>query len=204
MKTRNRIFLFVALGAVLASSGCVKLWRESLDLKTYMIEAVREASTRETPLADKLWIETVHVLPPYNVRNLIVRENDVQYDTSYYSELILSPAENLRNNLFTWFSSSGVFGEVSANDRRDMSHRLVVTLLKLHADKTSGDGVGVVALKVTLIDERTKGMNILFSKEYVGQEPVGDLTSDELIRTYNAALSGILSECERDMIGVLQ
>ena len=169
MNARIRILFPVLVIAMLAASGCVKLWQDSLDIKTYMIEAPREGATAKAPLADKLWIDIVSVLPPYNVRSLIVRKNDVEYETSYYTELLLSPANNVRNNLYTWFSASGIFEEVSITDRRKMGHRLAVTVLKLHGSRETGNRQAVMALKVTLFDEQADGTGILWATHLIDE-----------------------------------
>ena len=204
MKIFRRMVMPVLLLALLAASGCVKLWQESLDVKTYMIEARREGAALKSPPADKLWIDTVAVLPPYNVRSLIVRTSDVEYEASYYTELLLSPADNIRNNLFMWFSSAGIFEQGSVADRKNISHRLVVTVLKLHGSREAEAQHAVVALKVTLFDERADGMNILFSRTYEQREPVADVEAAELIRAYNRALAAILASCEADVVGALK
>ena len=156
----------------------------------------------EQPLADKLWIDSVVVLPPYNVRNLILRESDVNYSTSYYTELLMSPSENFRNAFYTWFAESGVFSDVTLVDRAGMTHRLSVTVMQFH-----GDAVGkkaVLKIKATLFDEKTKGMRVLFTKDYFQQVDVAVSNAEELIRAYNQALKQILAECEKDVVSSLR
>lgn len=169
MKTGNRVVLVVAFGAMLATSGCMKLWQKSIDVKTYMLEAPRELQLQEKPLAGKLWIDSVSVLPPYNVRNFVLRESDVQFGHSYYSELLLSPSENFRNALFLWFSDSGVFENVSIVNRSGMTHRLTVSVVKFYSDRSIADEKAVLAIKATLFDEEAKGLRVLFSKEYISR-----------------------------------
>jgi ABC-type uncharacterized transport system auxiliary subunit len=203
MKVLNRLILGTVCGGLLLSTGCVKLWRETLDIKTYMVETERTAEPLEKPLADKLWIDSVNVLPPFNVRNLVLRRNDVEYETSYYTEMLISPSENFRNNFYTWFASSGIFNEVSLTERRGMSHRLAVSVLKFYGDSSKEQGVAVLSVKVTLLDEQTNGMNVLFNKDYTHHIEADESTAEELIRAYNKALARILADCERDAIASL-
>ena len=203
MRTLKRILSGLACAGLLLSFGCVKLWTKTIDIKTYMVEAERTSAPLENPLADKLWIDTVSVLPPFNVRNLITRENDVEYKTSYYTELLLSPSENFQNNFYTWFASSGIFQNVSLAERQDMSHRMVVSVLKFYGDTSSEPGQAVLTIKATLFDEKTKGMAILFSKDYMQRVELSEPAAKELIRAYNQALQQILSDCEADVIRAL-
>lgn len=204
MKTLNRIIFGIACGAVLLSAGCVKLWTETLDIKTYMVEVERGIQPLEKPLANKLWIDTVSVLPPFNVRNLVLRMNDVEYKTSYYTEMLISPSENFRNNFYTWFASSGIFREVSLAERRGMSHRMAVSVLKFYGDTSQEQGQAVMAVKVTLFDEHTNGMRVLLSKDYMQTVAVVGPSAEELIRAYNQALNQILADCEMDVVAALK
>lgn len=202
MKTWNRILLGAVCTSMLLTVGCVKIWRENLDIKTYVIEAPRNLQALEKPLADKLWIDSVVVLPPYNVRNLVLRESDVEFSTSYYTELLMSPSENFRNACYTWFAESEIFSNVVLVDRAGMSHRLAVTIMQFHGDAAGSKAV--LKIKATLFDEKTKGMRVLFTKDYLQEIDVAGNDAEELIRAYNKALGQILADCEGDVVSALQ
>lgn len=204
MKTLNRIVLGVVFGGLLLSTGCVKLWTEALDIRTYMVETERTAPALEKPLANKLWIDTVSVLPPFNTRNMVVRKSAVEYEASYYTELLLSPAENFRNNFYTWFAGSGIFHDVSLAERRGMSHRLALSVLKFHGDASTEPGQAVLVIKATLLDEQPKGATVLFSKDYVQRIDISEHAAVELMRAFNQAMHQILADCEKDVIAALQ
>jgi len=197
MKTRNHLLLAIASVSVLLTSGCVKLWQKNLDIKTYMVEAQRPGEPRSAVQPGKLWIDQVTVLPPYNVRNLVMRRNDVEFETSYYTELLLSPSENFRNNFYSWLADSGLFEEVAVAERNGMTHRLVATVMKFYGDMEAGQAV--LKIKVTLIDEKTRGIGVMLSKDFEQHVDVPDFSADNLIRAYDQALSLILTDCESDM-----
>jgi hypothetical protein len=139
----------------------------------------------------------VTVLPPYNVRNLVLRKSDVEYTMSYYTELLMSPAENFRNEFFVWLSASGMFKNVSIESKSGMSHRLVVTVMEFYGD--TEHLTATLNIKATLLDERAKSLNVLLSKEYRKTVDVPDATADALVRGFNKALRQTLEECEKDM-----
>ncbi len=204
MNLFNKISIALLASSLLLTTGCIKLWTDPLDIKTYMIETERTTSALPSPLADKLWIDTVTVLPPFNVRNILFRENDVEFKTSYYTEMLLSPAENFQNEFYTWFSASGIFSQVSLADRHNMSHRLQVSVLKFYDDSSTEPNQAVLEIKATLIDEKTNGLTVLFSKNYSQRVDLSDSTARELIRAYGQALQAILSDCEADTIHALR
>lgn len=201
MKPLNHVFVLSFLACSLALTGCVKLWQENIDMKTYMVEANRVGEPLTTSLAPKLWVDAVNVLPPFNVRNLILKKSDVEYTTSYYSELLMSPSENFRNELFSWLSLSGVFEEVSIVDRHSRSHSLVTTVMELYGDTI--ENMAVLRIKATLLDEGTQGNRVLLSKDYTGRIKLADSTAEELIRAYNKALDEILTDLEADIAAAL-
>ncbi|MDF7806112.1 ABC-type transport auxiliary lipoprotein family protein [Pontiellaceae bacterium B12219] len=202
MKIMKQSISIVAAAAALCTSGCVKLWQDNLDIKTYMMDVNRDLPTAEKPLADKLWIDSVVVLPPGNSRNLILKESDVEYSMSYYSELLMSPSENFRNIFYTWIAGSGLFRDVTMADRAAMTHRLTVSVLSFHEDLV--EKKAVLKIKVTLFDEHSRELSVLSSSEYEQRVEVDGTSIDALIRAYNQAIYTILSECENDLAAALQ
>jgi uncharacterized lipoprotein YmbA len=194
--SKTIVYGLLGIGIVMGP-GFVKLWHDKVDIKTYMIEVDRDAPVAENPFADQLWIDKVTVLPPYNVRNLVLRKSDVEYTMSYYTELLMSPAENFRNEFFVWLSASGMFKNVSIESKSGMSHRLVVTVMEFYGD--TEHLTATLNIKATLLDERAKSLNVLLSKEYRKTVDVPDATADALVRGFNKALRQTLEECEKDM-----
>lgn len=201
MKMKRSAVILSFTAASLLLSGCVKIWQENLDIKTYMIEAERAGEAAAKPLGRKLWIDTVSVLPPYNIRNLILRKNDVEFETSYYTELLLLPAENIQNELYRWFASSGLFEEFSLTDRAGMSHRLSATVLDFYGDASAKEAV--LKIKLNLLDETKRVQRILLSRDYSRRIPVDEVSAEELIRAYNLALTQILGDAEADVAEAL-
>lgn len=202
MKTRKHVVSGVVSACVVLTSGCVKLWKESTDIKTYMVQVERAGSPRKVARPGLLWIDEVTVLPPYNTRNLVVRQNDVEFSTTYYSELLLSPSDNFRNNIFAWFSASGLFDDVSMTRRSGMTFRLAATVSIFLGDMEAGQAM--LRIKVELIDEKAKGTRVVLSKDYEKQTAVAEYSADELIRAFDKALLQVLTECEEDVMDALR
>ena len=202
MKTLKRTLILLVCTSMLWLSGCVKIWQKNLDIKTYMLEAHRDGEMLEKPLAEKLWIESVHVLPPYNIRNLVLRESDVEFSTSYYTELLMAPSENFRNGFYTWFAASGVFEDVSIVNRSGMSHSLSVTVMEFYGDAV--DEKAVLKIKVTLFDEKTNGLRVLSSKDYQQNVAIAETSAEELLRAFNKGLVQILADAEQDVVKALK
>lgn len=202
MKTMKRLFILPVCASLLLSGGCVKLWQKNLDIRTYMVEVKRDAPPLEKPLAEMLWIEEVHVLPPYNIRNLILRESDVEFTPSYYTELLMTPSENFRNAFYGWFSDSGLFRDVSVVSRAGMSHRLVASVMDFYGDRVQNKAV--LRIKISLFAGKTNDLGILLSNVYLQQVDLSETSAEALIRAYNTALTQILADCENDLIEMLR
>lgn len=202
MRMRNLVLAGLVIATLVIAPGCVKLWQKSLDIKTYMVQVERHGPSRSVTQPRKLWIDDVAVLPPYNTRNLVLRKSDVEFDSSYYAELLISPADNFRNNIYIWFAASRLFEDVTMTERSRMAYRLVATVLKFYGDMEEGQAV--LKFKISLIDEQSKqGIAVLLNKDYEQRVSVEEFSADDLIRAYNQALSLILTECEADIANVL-
>ena len=200
---RARIILLLLLPLItVLPSGCIKLWQENLEIATYLLQVEREGPPAvEVPLAEKLWVEPAHVLPPYNARNLILRQNDVAFRASYYTELLMSPADNFRSCFFTWFAESGIFRETAVADRTGMTHSMVVSVLEFYGNEE--EGAAVLSVQVTLLDERNRASEVVFSRKYSQKELLEEQSVEALIRAYNRALMRILADCEHDVVAAL-
>lgn len=202
MKPVKPILTIGLTATMVLLSGCVKLWQENVDIKTYMLEVNRVSDAQTEALGDKLWIDTVSMLPPFNIRSIVLRESDVEFSTSYYSQLLMSPSENFRNEFFAWFSESGLFSDVSIVGRSGMSHSLTVTIMDFYGDLQSNEAN--LGIKVTLFDEKTKGVRVLFSSDYYEKVKVDEVAAENLMRAYNQALAKILMNCEKDIAAALK
>ncbi|MEI6892598.1 MAG: hypothetical protein V5783_10550 [Pontiella sp.] len=192
----------VVLTGMLLLSGCVKLWQEHIEIKTYMIRVERKAEPLKTPLGKKLWIDDVYVQAPYNIRSLISRENDVEFTTSYYSELLMSPAENFQNGFYNWISDSGMFETISLSERKGMSHRFVATVTDFYGDRAAKQVV--LRIKITLFSDKNSGNNVLMHNDYLQRIDIPTDDAEHFIRGYNEAFFSILHEFERDARQALQ
>ncbi|QBG46956.1 hypothetical protein EGM51_05945 [Verrucomicrobia bacterium S94] len=186
------------LFALLAVNGCVKIWQDNLDIRTFMLQAERPGGREAVADYGKLWIEDVHVLPPYNVRSLTVRESDVEFSTTYYSELLMSPAENFRNLFYDWFSKSGCFNEVSISDQREMNYRLVASVMEFYGDRKSTEAV--LRIKISLFGENRE---VLLHKDYAQRVHAASNAAEDYIRAYNQAVEKILIQCEKDVVSAI-
>lgn len=199
MKTIAAALLFTS---ILLQNGCIRLWQENLDIKTYMVEATREGGAVEEPLAGRLWVDRVSMLPPYNMRNLVMRENDVEFTTSYYTELLIPPAENFRNESYRWFADSGIFTAVTLSERNGATHRLTLTVTEFYADKAAMEAV--LTVRAALIDEKAREVPVLFAGEYTGRNAFSEVKAEAVIRAYNEILTRILTDCEKDVVEALK
>lgn len=203
MRIRNHALAGIVMATLLVAPGCVKLWQKNLDIKTYMVQVERPGSPNAYTQKGKLWIDDVAVLPPYNARNLVLRKSDVEYDASYYSELLIPPADNFRNAIYEWFAASHLFTESTLAERSRMSYRLAATVMRFYGDLEAGQAV--LQLKISLIDEQTKSSAVvLLNKDYEQRVAVEEFSADDLIRAYDKALSLILAACETDIVDTLE
>lgn len=207
MKTKTAAVIPLFLACILLLTGCVKLWREHIEQKTYLLSVERTLPVHGTATGGVLWIDRVNTLPPFNVRSFIIKKGGSEYVSSYYTELLISPSENVRNMFYNWFSASGLFDETTMHDRSTMTHRLSVSLIEMYGDDSAGGPRrAVVALKVAVFGQSGGMDNVLLNKTY--RQEVETLAREDAaeadMEALNKAFQLILEACEADIAKVLQ
>lgn len=203
MKRGKGLSIGLVCAIFMLSAGCIGIKQKNPGIGTFMLETVREGAVRTATVEAKLMVDVVEVLPPYDTQSLIIREDDVSFESSYYNRLILSPAENFRNNLYTWFSDSGLFKEVVLDERTGSTHRLVATVMEFYGDRKAGEAV--LRMKVALVSRpEGGGRRVLFHQTYEERTPPDEFTAEGVIRAYNQSLAKILTACESDLAGALE
>lgn len=194
----------VLLGVGLLS-GCIQLWQEALDIRTYLLSVERNIPPVEKPMAALLEVERVVVLPPFNSRNLIIRTSEAEYAPSYYSEFLVTPEENVRSVVFNWFAQSGLFTETVLQSRRKKAFRLAVTVLEMAVDaRKEAAPETVLSMQVALVDGRPgQGERVLMSKKYTCASVVASVEPEPVIQSWSQSLQEILTACEADLILII-
>ena len=108
MKKKTYV-VWSALTAILfLTSGCLGLWRENINFQFSMLEAPRQAPPVKNTIDSSLWIADVTVLPPFNARSFVMRNDSVQYSYSYRNEFLINPSANFRNIFYQWYLGSPI------------------------------------------------------------------------------------------------
>ena len=200
MKRWNIVAAAAAVGAIVLMSGCFGLAKKPVDFRSYLLEVRRPAELPKRPrVAEELWLERVAVLPPWNVQNLVLRRSGAEYQTTFRSELLVAPAENIRNIVFDWLNDSGLFKDVTLTHRRGVDAALAVTVTRLYGDLSSGEAV--VELRAALL--RPSDSRVLLARTYSARVPVKENSAEALVEAYDTALARILVDLEKDLADTL-
>ena len=92
---RGLIYLLV-LGAAAVLNGCVNVGQDARKVDTYMLSVERDLPAAEQSVLGDLLIERVIAMQPYGSRNFTLQISDAAFESTYYSELLVSPAENFQ------------------------------------------------------------------------------------------------------------
>lgn len=203
-KTKKTIVSTLLLGALLVSGGCLGFLGKDIQFQSFMIEAPRPGAPVEKPLAARLRVDNVTVLPPFNVRNFVIRKNDVEFATTYRAELLIGLDSNIRNIVFRWFSASGLFGEVNFRNQPGPKYSIALGVTDFHADVT--EKKAVVELHVALLREQkgSGSKEIVLTKTYRGKEPFQSMDATDLVRAYDRLLVRLLQQIEGDVASTLK
>lgn len=139
----------------------------------------------------------------FDARSLVYRKDKYEYESDFYNEFLISPAEMISEKARLWLSNSGMFTMVSGLNGSIMpTHTLVGNITALYGDYTNRSAPqAVMEIRIFLIENDAEQNQVAFGKTYntsVGVESDGP---EGLIEAFDSGLETILSQLESDLAG---
>jgi cholesterol transport system auxiliary component len=137
---------------------------------------------------------------------LVYRTSDVNYESDFYNEFMVSPVSIITEQSRRWLNESGVFaGVVDTSSGVKAGYVLegnVVGLYGDYRDKTSPEAV--LEIEFTLIAAKALDNPIVFHQAYAATQAVVPANAAALVKGFNACLAEILGSLEADLRKVVK
>ena len=191
MNTRR---LIIAASAALALAACA-IGKPIPQATTFGIEPpppTRDLARR----AGTLRMGKVRVAPAFAGKPLVLRVDEVRYDTDFYNAFLAEPADLLGAAMADWLDRSGPFRTVTQpGTKTPADYALEATVTELYGDFRPGLApTAVMTMQFTLVDLRGVTLRVALERTIGRRIPLLEATPEALARGYGVALGQILGE----------
>jgi cholesterol transport system auxiliary component len=168
---------------------------------SYALEARRSAATRQADDAATLRVPPLSLAAPFEGRNFVYRNSDLNYESDFYHEFLVAPSALLTEQVRQWLQASGLFRAVlGPSSKEDATHRLEGHVIELYADfRVKTAPKSTLAIHFLLTRDHTPYREILLQKTYRQEIPADERRAEGLARAWNKALEQILTALEQDL-----
>ena len=195
------IWLCIGLtAAVFAFSGCGSTI--TYDKTQYVLDPGRTDAPVTVASEAVLEVRRFMIDSAFSGKNLIYRTGELEYETDFYHEFLVSPAAMIREATRNWLAQSNRFTRVvDAGGYVEPTYTLEANITALYGDVRDKDAPkAVMELRVFLLKvEGSRDPRVLHSRVYSATREASTADPDGLVSGFNACLQTILSDLEKDL-----
>ena len=169
------------------------------DKKYYVLDTSRPRGASSPAKDAVLSVRRLRVSPRYERKGLVYRTGELNYESDFYNEFLISPSDLLTQEVRQWMEASGLFQSVVASaSHMEISYVLEGNVTALYGDYRESPKA-VLAMQFFLISDISVETEVVFQGDY-GEEVSLTATSPEtLVDGWNEALGQILAALEQDL-----
>lgn len=188
---RFTILLFLSL--VFAS--CLRLTKDFPEKKAYLIEVESPKKGNIRFQNYVLKMRRVAISNKFEGKGFIYRKSESKYEADFYNEFLVSPQNNLSEEIVRYLAGSNLFGNVSdMNSRMEATHFLEVEFTSLYGDYRNKDNTAaLVEVQFRIFDDRKGDYRPIWKKLYSSRTIVKPDSPESLVQGWNKSLGIILS-----------
>jgi ABC-type uncharacterized transport system auxiliary subunit len=192
----------LALGALAVVTGC-SFTRSSLVKETYLLDPAAPP-TLAKPQPGSLRVGAVNVAAPFRARSFVVRDTELQYESDFYHEFIVSPALMLTDATARALAAAKVFAGVARPGVTAGADWVLDGFVSaLYADtRDAKQPVAVIEVTYYLSHDDGGVNSPVWSQAYRKEVPVTSSTTSAYVAGLNTALAEILADLARDLAAV--
>jgi cholesterol transport system auxiliary component len=205
---KRKTLLKLAIGIFMLfsiSTGCINLERSYIEKRYFALEASRDEDISSPDTDAVLNVRRFRVSAKYEGKGLVYRLKDLSYESDFYNEFFISPVSMFTEEIRKRLAVSGLFKHVvDPSSLLDSTYVLEGAVTALYGDyRVSTAPKAVMEIQFLLLQETDVSSKIIFQRQYHKEEPLKGNTPDALVKSWNEALSQILTEFETDLKGNL-
>jgi ABC-type uncharacterized transport system auxiliary subunit len=173
--------------------------KTAFDKQQFILESSRGPKAARAAKDILLDVSIFTVDTAFDSRGLMYRKSDLQYESDYYNEFIVSPGVMISGRTRAWLSESGLFKEVlNPGTQVEPTHTLEGNIIRIYGDfREEASADAVLELRVFLVDNEQE--SVIFSKTYNASSELATNSAQDMVEALDRCLRKILTNLEEDL-----
>jgi cholesterol transport system auxiliary component len=196
----TKSYLYVnLLVSVLLLSSCGG--RQAYNKRYFILDAKRPGPGVEAKKQITLDVRRFTVDSAFESRALVYRKGEFEYETDFYNEFLISPADMVTEKTRMWLSQSGLFARVlDKGSRLEPTHTLEGNITAFYGDfREKSSPQAVMEIHVFLIASKASTDSVRFGNSYKASVGLKSGGTEGLVEALDDCLEQILKGLERDL-----
>ena len=190
------------LGLCLLTAGC----QNPVSTRDfYVLSAQRQGPAASQAGPEVLEVRRLGVDAAFASRELVYRRTEFGYDTDYYRQFLVPPAQMLTERTRDWLDRSGLFARVLCPGHlMDPTCVLEGHVLALYGDfRDAASPRAVLEIRFCAVGQKAGRDQVLLTRTYARSEPLKESKTEALIPALDLCLAQVLADLEQDLIKTL-
>lgn len=205
MRTQALFLIIAIMTAPLLVSGCGR--RTAIVKDYYMVQPQRSIPPSAEQSAIILEVAPFSIGAGYQSKGLVYYLGSQKYDSDFYSEYFVPPAQMITAQTENWLTASGLFAQVlPVACLVNSTHVLEGNVRQMYYDiQDSSHYQAVLNITFYLLAKKDrKEAEILFTKNYHAAAAFQENNPQEAVNAMQTCLAEILANLEKDIVHYLK
>ncbi len=180
---------------------CFSIKKDFPEKKSFLLElSPSKLQSRSMPKEWNVKLRKVSVSSKFLDKSFVYRKSESKYESDFYDEFLISPQQNLSEELVRYLDASGAFLSTSdMNSRIEATHYIEADFPGLYGDfRESGYPKSYMEVQLRVFDDRTAEYIPIFRKNYSKSISMKDESPESLVDGWNQALAEICNDFIKD------
>ena len=191
------------LGALVACAalGCFALRKDYEEKRFFMFTAQRPGAARTGGSPESLRVRRFRASPACTGRQMVYRTGELTYESDFYRELFVRPADLIDQQTLAWLADSGLFAHVvDPSAPADARYVLDGNVVECYGDYRDPEApAAVLSMQFMVLDDIGARPRIVHMADYTSGVPIGTADPATLAAGWAEGLSEILARLEQDV-----
>lgn len=193
-----------ALASFALMTGCVSMERSYPEKRLFALEVSNDGKSSQPIDGVALRVRRFRVSPRYERKSFVYRKSELNYESDFYNEFLVSPASLFTEEVRQGLADSGLFQHVvDPGSQLDFTHTLEGNVSELYGDyRDAGSPKAVLEMEFLLVRDSYSRPAIVFQKKYRREIAIKNRSPETLVTGWSEALKQIIADLRGELAGV--